>query len=352
MAQVMTVLGPMDAAKLGVTMSHVHLLIELAVAEQRENPDNASRKVQYEGKITMDILGALRRRVHLVKDNLIMGDIDEQIGELMFYKRFGGVSVVEPGVIGLGRDVVGLRQIAAATGVNVIASSGWYIGASHSPATREASVEQLSAQMIRELTAGVDNTGIRTGVLKAALSGATVDAPYSPSEEKVLRAGGRAQAATGAAMFIHPCHHYGRARHLEHYLDVLKSEGANLEKIFLGHVDFWAGDIEYQRRVLDRGAMVSYDCFGEEMYVRPGFVRPTDVARVAGVVKLCELGYEKQVLLSAECAYKTTLRKYGGYGYAHILENILPDLRYYGVSEAKIGTMLVDNPRRLLPFNL
>lgn len=350
MAQVMTVLGPMDANRLGITMSHVHLLIELAVAEQRESPGNASQKVLFDKPLTMDMLGPLRRRVHLLKDNLVMGDIDEQIGELMLYKRFGGISVVEPGVIGLGRDPVGLRQIAAATGVNVIASSGWYIGASHSQAVNDSSVEKLAEQMIREVTVGIDNTGIRAGVLKAALSGATVDTPYSPSEEKVLRAGGRAQAATGAAMFIHPCHHYGRARHLEHYLDVLKSEGANLEKIFMGHVDFWAGDIDYQRCILDRGAMVSYDCFGEEMYVRPGFVRPTDQARVAGVVKLCELGYSKQVLLSAECAYKCTLRKYGGYGYAHVLENILPDLRYYGVSEERIDDMLVGNPRRLLPF--
>ncbi len=350
MAQVITVTGAIDPDRLGVTMSHVHLLIELSVAEQRESPDTASRSALYDKLITMDILGMLRRRVHLVKDNLIMGDVDEAIAELMFYKRMGGQSLVEPGVIGLKRDPVGLRQIAAATGVNIVATTGWYIAASHSAAVRESSIEKLCEQMVRELTVGIDNTGIRAGTIKAALSASSPEIPFTGSEEKVLRAGARAQAATGALMFIHPCHHYGRAKHLERYLDILEEEGANIEKCLLGHLDFWATDIDYQKKVLDRGAMISYDCFGEEMYVRPGWCRPTDQARVAGVVKLVEAGYASQIVLSAECCYKCTLRKYGGYGYAHILENILPDLRYYGVSEQQINTMLVGNPRWLLPF--
>ncbi len=350
MAQVITVTGAIDPERLGITMSHVHLLLELTVAEQRESPDTASRRALYEKPISMEILGMIRRRVHLVRDNLILGDVDEAINELMFFKRMGGNSLIEPGVIGLGRDPVGLRQISAATGINIVATTGWYIAASHSASVKESGIDKLCGQMIRELTFGIGDTGIRAGAIKAALSGASPEIPFTGSEENVLRAGARAQANTGAAMFIHPCHHYGRAKHWELYLDILREEGANVEKCFLGHMDFWAADLDYQKAVLDRGAMVAYDCFGEEMYVRPGWFRPTDQSRVAGVVKLVEAGYAKQILLSAECCYKCTLRKYGGYGYAHVLENIVPDLRYYGVSEPQINTMLVDNPRRLLPF--
>jgi len=350
MAQVVTVKGPLSSDKLGVTMSHMHLLCELAVAEQRESPDTASRRALYDKPITMDILGMIRRRVHLVKDNLLLGDVDEAISELMFYKRMGGNSVVEAGVIGLGRDPVGLRQISEATGVNVIASTGWYIAPSHPPFVKEGSIEELCDLMVHELTTGIGSTGIRAGVIKAALSGPTPETPFTGSEEKVLRAAARAQAITGAAMTMHPCHHYGRAKHWHLYLDILQGEGANLEKCFLSHMDFWATDVDYQKTVLDRGVTVAYDCFGAEMYVRPGWFRPPDQSRVSGLVKLIEAGYSKQVLLSAECCYKCTLRKYGGYGYAHVLENILPDLRFYGVTEEQINTMLVDNPRRLLPF--
>jgi phosphotriesterase-related protein len=62
------------------------------------------------------------------------------------------------------------------------------------------------------------------------------------------------------------------------------------------------------------------------------------------------MGHAKQIVLSNEIVSKFRLRKYGGLGYAHLLENIVPDLKYFGVTDAQIHTMLVENPRRLLPF--
>ena len=67
-----------------------------------------------------------------------------------------------------------------------------------------------------------DVSSIRAGFIKAGLSGPNPETPFQGAEEKVLRAGGRTQAATGATMTMHPCHHYGRARHLHLYLDILE----------------------------------------------------------------------------------------------------------------------------------
>jgi phosphotriesterase-related protein len=67
-------------------------------------------------------------------------------------------------------------------------------------------------------------------------------------------------------------------------------------------------------------------------------------------VELVKAGYASQIVLSNEIAWKISLRKYGGYGYAHVLENIGPDLRFYGVTEEQLNTMLVENPKRLLSF--
>lgn len=186
--------------------------------------------------------------------------------------------------------------------------------------------------------------------MAAALSASTPDIPFTGDEEKVLRAAARAQAETGAAMTVHPCHHFGRARHWHTYLDIIHEEGADLEKCYLSHMEFWSTDIDYQKSLLDRGVTVAYDQFGGEEYVRPGWARPSDQSRVDGIVKLVKAGYTKQIVLSNEVLFKCALRKYGGYGYAHVLENIVPDLRYYGVTEEQINTMLVENPRRLFPF--
>lgn len=352
MAEVMTVNGPISPDQLGITMPHVHLLFELTAAEQRPLSAlmTATERALRDKPVTMDILGLIRRNTYCVQDNLILGDVEEAIRELLFYKRMGGSSVVEVSVIGLGRDPLGLKKISGETGVNVICGTGWYIHPSHPPSVRESRVEQLFDTMVSELTAGIGNTGVRAGVIKVGLSGATPDIPFTGSEEKVLRAAGRAQAETGAALTMHPCHHLGRARHWPTYLDILKEEGANLEKCYLSHMEFWAADIDYQKSLLDRGATVAYDQFGADDYARPGCCKPSDQARVQGVLKLAQAGYVRQVVLSNEVVRKTHLRKYGGYGYAHVLENIVCDLRYFGVTEEQLRTMLVENPRRLLAF--
>lgn len=69
----------------------------------------------------------------------------------------------------------------------------------------------------------------------------------TPNEEKVLRAGARAQKKTGAAISIHP-----GTIHLEEFtltlsgysrespvaiLDVLENEGADLSRVVIGHID-------------------------------------------------------------------------------------------------------------------
>ena len=42
--------------------------------------------------------------------------------------------------------------------------------------------------------------------------------------------------------------------------------------------------------------------------------------------------------------------KYGGHGYAHILEHIVPKMKERGVSEEHITLMTQDNPHRWLTF--
>ena len=100
MAEVITVSGPISPEKLGKTMSHVHLLSVLSVAEQKGPPPvlTASEQVLSKRLVTMDILGVCRRNAYAVDDNLILGDIDDAISELMFFKRYGGGSIAEASV--------------------------------------------------------------------------------------------------------------------------------------------------------------------------------------------------------------------------------------------------------------
>jgi phosphotriesterase-related protein len=55
-------------------------------------------------------------------------------------------------------------------------------------------------------------------------------------------------------------------------------------------------------------------------------------------------------VLANEIVSKFRLRKYGGLGYSHLLDNIVPDFKVFGLNDQQLHAMLVENPRRLLPF--
>ena len=57
--------------------------------------------------------------------------------EILIFKGAGGDTIVDCTSIGLGRDVEALRKLSRYTGVNIIASSGYYYKDTH-PATMPA----------------------------------------------------------------------------------------------------------------------------------------------------------------------------------------------------------------------
>lgn len=314
-------------------------------------PEEASRYAFAEAPVRLDNLGAVRRDVLAVKDNLLHGDIDAAVREVTRYKMMGGNTLIEASTPGLGRDPVGLLKVSNATGLNIVCTTGWYIAASHPPLVGQSSRDELCAIMVDELTKGIGNTGIRAGIIKVGIGYDRAGRPFThENEEKVLRAAARAQAATGAALTIHPTRPY-TGKHWHTYLDIIKQEGGLLEKCFLSHLDFLARDTEYIKTVLERGAIVAFDQFGNEaVSASRGMAFPSDRERLDGVEALVKAGYAGQTLLSNEVALKCDYTECGGYGYAHVLEDILPDLRARGLTEAHFHTMLVENPKRLFPF--
>src|SRR5262249_59244317 len=89
------------------------------------------------------------------------------------------------------------------------------------------------------------------------------------------------------------------------------------------------------------------DLFGMENSFypyNPSFDMPNDGGRMAHVLALIEAGHGDQLLLSHDIAYKTSLVKYGGYGYHHLLVNVLPPLRRKGVHQARPRPLPVHQP--------
>lgn len=138
-------------------------------------------------------------------------------------------------------------------------------------------------------------------------------------------------------------------------LDVLAREGADPGKVAIGHADV-AMDIklDYCLEIPRRGAYVEFANFGHEFYVdraHRAFLRgpfATDVQRVRAIKALIEAGFLSNILISTDICHKSLLHRYGGWGYEHILTNIVPMLREYGLSDLHVNALLRDNPQRLL----
>jgi phosphotriesterase-related protein len=353
--QAVTVLGPVDADALGVTLAHEHLLF-----------DQAPYVTQYlegfaEAAVEMRHLGMLRRNAGLIPDNARVDDPELAAREATEFARAGGGTIVEVSCNGLARDPAGLRRVATATGLNIITCCGYYKGTGHPPDMAERSVEDVTAELVTELTSGIGDTGIRAGLIgEIGTGGPLYDVPRQvwdltdqpdmwPTEEKVLRAAGRAQGETGAPVSVH-IYNYRPNRLAHHALDVLSEEGANLERVAICHLDT-RPDVYYVASIADRGAFVEFDTFGIENYADPGMTQmPRDTDRIQLVLDTIERGYVDHILLSHDVCWKTLLVEYGGWGYAHLTKHIEPRLRDAGTTDGQIRAMRVDNPARWLTF--
>lgn len=292
----------------------------------------------------------------------MLTDVGVAIKELELFKKAGGDSLVDLTLPGIGRDVLAMKKISEVTGVNVVAATGWYVASSHPPLVRQKGVEELREIMVRELVEGIDETGIRAGVIGEI----GCSSHLHSDEKKALQAAAQAQRQTEACLFLHITSWNDfekiQIREGQTYLDVIEKEGGNLDKVVMGHMDSYnrdempplGVDLDYHRSLLSRGITIAYDSLGKDLswkdHIFPGASYPSDRERIAAIVELCKQGYDKQILLSQDICMKTHLTMYGGYGYVYILKYLIPALKYAGVRGKQIRNIMVKNPERLLSF--
>ena len=342
--QVQTVLGAVAADAIGITLPHEHLLIDFAV--MFAEPAAASDKGRAREPVTLANLGWVRQHFNANLDNLRL--LDEQVAadEIRLFQNAGGCTVVDPTPKTLSRDPLALARIARATGLNVVMGAGYYVAASHPPDMERRTVDALAREMIADVTTGVGDTGVPSGLIGEI--GTTH--PWTDGEQKVLRAAIAAQRETGAPLMIHPGRHPAMPMELAEFV---QKEGGDLRRTIMCHLCRTIPDVRAVIDLARTGIWLEYDLFGlENSYYpyNPSFDMPNDGGRMAHVLALIEAGHRDQILMSHDIAYKTSLVKYGGYGYHHLLVNVVPRLRAKGVDDAALRQLLVHNPARAFAF--
>jgi len=342
--QAQTVLGPIAAEAMGITLPHEHLLIDFEVMF-KEPPTGSERGLSRQ-PVSLANLGWIRQHFSSNLDNLQL--LDEKVArdEALLFKNAGGQTFVDPTNRGLARDPLALARVARATGLNIIMGSGYYVAAAHPPDMDRRTVDDIAREIVQDLCVGVGDTGVRAGFIGEI--GTTW--PWAENEKKVVRAAVAAQRDTGAALMIHP----GRHERLPlQIVDFIRREGADLGRTIMCHVERTIADPAVLLELAATGVFLEYDLFGlETSYYpyNPAFDMPNDGERMRQILFLIERGHLAQVLMSHDIAYKHCLTKWGGFGYHHLLVNVIPRLRAKGADDKTIQTLLVDNPRSAFAY--
>jgi phosphotriesterase-related protein len=314
MPLVETVRGPVDVSALGTTLMHEHVFV---LSEEIRHNYPAG----------------------WVEDDRV----DDAIAKLTALTDRGCQTIVDPTVLGLGRDIHRIRRVADGTSLNIIVATGLYTYDKiphyfEYRVARHGGLDPLAQLFIGDITDGIAGTGIKAALLKCA-----VDEPgLTPGVERVLRAVGRAHADTGTPVTVHTHPGSGAGREV---LRVLREEKADLSKVVLGHSGD-STDLDYLTELADAGCLLGMDRFGLDV------ITPFE-DRVSTVVALCERGYAGQLVLAHDAAcyidwFPPEIIPIFApkWHFEHLFDDVLPALRERGVSDEQIDTMMVVNPRR------
>ena len=297
------------------------------------------------GPRAVDALGVVDAHDHLLMDSPGMPgqgftDPAKSIEEVLEGRASGIGTIVDMTPIGLGRDPAGLRAISEATGVPVIAASGYHRDA-HYPAghwVHEATVEVLAERVLSDLREGMHPRDwadpalpldpARAGAIKGGASYHRI----TRSERHRLEAIAGASAATGAAVLVHT--EIGTAAH--DVVDLLEAAGARADRIALAHLDR-NPDPELHAEVAARGVTLEYDTVGLTKY-HPDSVVLDLVEAVAAA------GHLDRIMVGLDLGSRDYLRAYdGGPGLRYLMRTFAPRLRRRLGAEAATR-ILVANP--------
>lgn len=310
-----TVTGPVEADDLGFTLPHEHVM-------------ETSGGIPYTYPDLVD------------KDEIA----DRAVAGLRRVREQGVATIVDLTTFDIGRDVRLLQRVSRESGMNIACSTGTWLDVPRTFMT--AGAERVSRLFVREIEKGIEGTGIKPAVIKAA----TDTAGVTPEAELSLRAAALAHRATGTPISTHT---WAPGRTGMMQLEIFERNGVDPGRVCIGHSDD-TDDVPFLTSLLDRGVWLGLDHMARYGH-RDG--TPDAGTRIETAWRLMEAGYTHRLLLSHDWWISVGVftdeemaDKQSGNpdGYSFIALRVLPRLRELGATDEQIATLTVDNPRRFL----
>ncbi|MFV0529104.1 MAG: phosphotriesterase [Lachnospiraceae bacterium] len=314
MNSIMTVQGPILPAQLGFCQCHEHLLISKGVSFS-------------------------------VNPALCIDDFSKSLAEVNNYAQAGGRTLIDAQPGGCNRMAEGLLALSKASGINIIASTGFHKMQFYPTAhwIFEKTQAELTSIFLHELTVGMyTNSDIQfhpeyipccAGMLKTALDAEGL----TPRYKTLFAAAADAAVRSGVPMQIH----IESGSDPLSLLDFLEIHKVPMQRIILCHMDRAIADTGIHREALKRGCFLEFDTIGRFKY-------HSDLYEAGLFAEHMQAGFEDQLLFSLD----TTRQRMKAYdpsaiGLDYILTTFLPILQAHGITPAQIKKIAHDNCVRI-----
>lgn len=299
------------------------------------------------GDRSSDDTGPVYAHEHLIIDSALvahtmphihLASVGDAVAEVSTCVAVGVRMMVDAMPAGSGRDPVKLSEIAARTGIAIVAATGlhtarYYVGvdwANTEPA------ERLAERFVADIEEGIDandyrgprvlRTGVRAGVIKVA----ALAPDLTPRERTLFEAAALAHHRTHAPILTHTEGGLGGIAQIE----ALSALGVPAHRIALSHTDKVPDD-GYHREMLSTGVYLCYD---------QGLRDPPTTVGLAD--RMLSDGYGRQIVLGTDGARRDLWSTLGGSpGLDFLYTGVGPMLD--GPAEA----LFQSNPARWLTFS-
>jgi phosphotriesterase-related protein len=263
--------------------------------------------------------------------------VDDAIAKLTRVREAGIRTIVDPTAPGLGRYVPRVREVALAAGLQVIVASGVYAFLELPGFLAYRPTSAIASLFVREITEGIDDTGVKAAFLKCAVErhGVIGDVP------RILEAVAIAATETGVPVMVHTnaAEQTGLMA-----LEKLTSHGVDPTRIVIAHAGD-SNDLDYLRAIASTGAWLGCDRFGIEHF------NPLE-DRIRTLIALLGEGYGDRIHLSHDAACFMDFMTGDPFfaderpDYLLISNRVVPALLGAGVTQEQIDQMMVENPKR------
>ena len=303
---IQTVLGPIPATQLGLTLAHEHVICDFIGAEQ-----TGRHRWQ-----VPTVVNRMRPFLTALKERGVTGFID-----------------CTPAYIG--RDPRILRILAEETGLHLVTNTGYYGGAGDKYVPAHAYTEtpsQLAGRWVAEWEKGIEGTDVKPGFIKTGVDKIKDEANgLSEIDGKLIRASAQASRRTGLSVV---CHTGGGPAGLA-ATKLFIAENASPDRFIVAHSD--KHGLAINQAVANLGAWVSFDAISRQPVTE-------HLALLEGMIEK----HASRLLLSQDNGWFSVGQDNGGEirDFNFLTDTFLPACRARGMSDQLLRSLTRDNPAR------